>query len=103
MRSSFIGLADYGKAVTHRANDRRNMTGMPTRPLFCLATALVPAALGAPGLAGAPPLHFTAPIFVHQDLAGGEPLLSPAPTHGALLYTSHEGTTRVYAPRLTAS
>src|SRR3954453_20757550 len=103
MRSSFIGLADYGKAVTHRANDRRNMTGMPTRPLFCLATALVLAALGAPGLAGAAPLHFAAPIFVDQDLAGGEPLVSADPTHGTLIYTSHEGTTHLYAPGLTSS
>ena len=68
-----------------------------------LAAALAVAALGAPGLASAAPPHFQSPIFVDQNLAGGEPLVTADPTHGTLIYTSHEGTTHIYQPGLVSS
>src|SRR3954447_14053637 len=50
---------------------------------------------GAP--AGHPaPLGFPPPIFVDQQLAGGEPILLTDPVHHTIVYSSHEGTTHIY-------
>ena len=51
-------------------------------------------------VAPAAPLGFAPPIFVDQNLAGGEPLVTADPVHGTLVYTSHEGTTHLYQPGL---
>src|SRR5690348_5751190 len=78
--------------------------GMRLRTLLALAAAT--AALGAAGAAtpalGAP-LGFAPPVFVDQNLAGGEPLVTADPVHGTLVYTSHEGTTHLYQPGLATS
>src|SRR5947208_8591973 len=76
---------------------------MRVRLLFCLASALVATALGAAGVASGAPLHFAPPIFVDQNLAGGEPFVVADPFHHTLLYTSHEGTTHLYQPGLMSS
>ena len=39
------------------------------------------------------------PVYVDQQLAGGEPLCSTDTVH-TLLYTAHEGTTHIYRPGL---
>jgi hypothetical protein len=68
-----------------------------------IATALAVAVLGVPGLASAAPLHFAPAVYVDQQLAGGEPLVTADPVHGTLIYTSHEGTTHLYQPGLASS
>src|SRR2546430_102902 len=67
-----------------------------------LAAAVVGACALAP-VAPAAPLGFAPPIFVDQNLAGGEPLVTADPVHGTLVYTSHEGTTHLYQPGLATS
>src|SRR4051794_8029405 len=89
-----------GRRVSHER--RASFRGMSARLVFCAAVGLAAASLAA-ATASAAPVHFTAPIFVDQNLAGGEPLVSADPTHGTLLYTSHEGTTHIYQPGLTTS
>jgi hypothetical protein len=69
------------------------------------AAALVAAAFA---LAGAPaahaaPLGFSPPMFVDQQLAGGEPVLLTDPVHHTVVYSSHEGTTHLYRPGLASS
>src|SRR3954464_3666465 len=103
MRRSFIWPDDYDKAAAHRARNRRNMSAMRDRLLFWLVAGVLAAALGAPGLASAAPLHFAPPIFVDQSLAGGEPLVTVDPVHHSMIYTSHEGTTHLYQPGLVSS
>ena len=58
-----------------------------------LALALVGA--GEVALA-ATPVGFSKPIFVDQELAGGEPLVIADDVHHTLIYTAHEGTTHLY-------
>ena len=66
--------------------------------LIALGLATVaPQALAATG----PELGFGAPVFVDQNLAGGEPLVAPDPAHGTLIYTAHEGTTHLYRDGIT--
>ena len=76
---------------------------MTARLFFCLVAGLLVGALGAPGMASAASLGFAPPIFVDQNLAGGEPLVTADPVHGTLVYTSHEGTTHLYQPGLATS
>src|SRR5213593_1431201 len=57
--------------------------------------ALVGALHGAHA-ATMPALSFTPPIYVDQQLAGGEPEVFADTLHGTLVYTSHEGTTHLY-------
>ena len=76
---------------------------MRARPKFWLAALTLAASLIAPAAASAAPLHFSAPIYVDQNLAGGEPLVTADPVHGTLIYTSHEGTTHLYQPGLASS
>src|SRR3954467_5083574 len=40
--------------------------------------------------------RFAAPVYVDQQLAGGEPEVFADVLHGRLIYTSHEGTTHLY-------
>jgi hypothetical protein len=51
---------------------------------------------------GAPRVGFGRPLFVDENLAGGEPLILADPVHHTIVYTSHEGTTHIYRPGLTA-
>src|SRR4051812_15012394 len=79
-------------------------TGMRPRTLLGLTASLI--AVGAAGAvtpAAGAPLGFAPPGFVDQSLAGGEPLVTAAPVHGTLVYTSHEGTTHLYQPGLATS
>jgi|tagenome__1003787_1003787.scaffolds.fasta_scaffold20982876_4 hypothetical protein len=76
---------------------------MSARLNFCLALSLLAAALAAPAAGSAAPLGFSPPIYVDQNLAGGEPLVTADPVHGILLYTAHEGTTHLYQPGLATS
>ena len=66
------------------------------------AAVIVAAVLALPAVASAAPptVGFSAPQYVDQELAGGEPLLWNDPLHHTLLYTSHEGTSHLYRPGL---
>jgi hypothetical protein len=70
------------------------MTG--PRRLALVVTALV--GLLLPAGAVAAPLRFSTPIFVDQELAGGEPVMITDPIHHTIVYSSHEGTTHLYRP-----
>src|SRR6476469_9839340 len=52
--------------------------------------------------AGGPAVGFDKPVFVDQELAGGEPLVFADFKHGTIIYSSHEGTTHLYRPGFTA-
>jgi hypothetical protein len=69
---------------------------------FGLAAILVAAAPGSVS-AAAPAVRFAAPVYVDQQLAGGEPLVLADSLHGTLVYTSHEGTTHLYRNGLITS
>jgi hypothetical protein len=61
------------------------------------ATAIALAAsAGLSATATAAPVRFSKPIFVDQQLAGGEPLVFADRKHHTLIYTAHEGTTHLY-------
>jgi hypothetical protein len=59
--------------------------------------------LGGPGNAATQGPTFGAPIYVDQQLAGGEPEVIADTAHGTLVYTAHEGTTHLYRDGLTSS
>src|SRR5213592_496078 len=66
-------------------------------PLAVLLVVLVFAAL--PGASTAGPSSaptFAPPVYVDQQLAGGEPEVFADTLHGRLIYTAHEGTTHLY-------
>jgi len=63
---------------------------------FAAASAL-PAAATAAGFG------FAKPVFVDQNLAGGEPIVQADPVHHTLVYSTHEGTTHIYRPGLASS
>src|SRR6266540_4689369 len=46
---------------------------------------------------------FGTPVYVDRDLAGGEPEVMADPSHGTLVYSSHEGTTHLYRNGLLES
>jgi hypothetical protein len=60
--------------------------------------SIVSGAQAAPG----PAIGFDKPVFVDQELAGGEPLVFADYKHGTIIYSSHEGTTHLYRPGFTA-
>ena len=72
-----------------------------------LATLLGSAAMTAalPSAGGAAPSAptFAPPIYVDQQLAGGEPEVFADTLHGTLIYTAHEGTTHLYRDGLISS
>src|SRR5438876_5002328 len=73
---------------------------------FALASVLgLMAAAGLPGSSSAGPTAttFAAPVYVDQQLAGGEPTIFDDALHGRLIYTSHEGTTHLYRDGLLSS
>ena len=69
---------------------------------FALAAVLA-GLLGASGRAATQPTTFAPPLYVDQELAGGEPEVVADPMHGTLIYTAHEGTTHLYRDGITES
>ena len=65
-----------------------------------LALGLASAGRSAPSAAR---VHFGTPLYVDQDLAGGEPTVMADPAHGTIVYTAHEGTTHLYRNGLVTS
>jgi hypothetical protein len=59
--------------------------------------------LGGSGNAATQGPTFGAPIYVDQQLAGGEPEVIADTVHGTLVYTAHEGTTHLYRDGLVSS
>ena len=55
------------------------------------------------GVAGKSTVGFGTPIYVDQQLAGGEPEAIMDTLHGKFVYTSHEGTTHLYRDGYTMS
>jgi hypothetical protein len=70
--------------------------------LLLTLIALVGALPGS-GAAGTTAPRFAPPVYVDQQLAGGEPEVFADNLHGRLIYTSHEGTTHLYRDGLTMS
>src|SRR5213079_3445626 len=46
---------------------------------------------------------FAPPVYVDQQLAGGEPEVFTDAKHGTLIYTAHEGTTHLYRDGVVTS
>src|SRR5437667_10476137 len=46
---------------------------------------------------------FAPPVYVDQQLAGGEPEVFADSKHGTLIYTAHEGTTHLYRDGIVSS
>jgi hypothetical protein len=57
----------------------------------------------SPAVAAGPGLGFGKPLFVDQELAGGEPIVFADVAHGTLIYSAHEGTTHLYRPGLAST
>jgi hypothetical protein len=58
----------------------------------------------AGGAAGAPSAPtFAPPVYVDQQLAGGEPEVFADVLHGTLIYSAHEGTTHLYRNGIVSS
>ena len=75
------------------------------RGALWVAAAVVAALISMPVAAVAadgPPIGFDKPVYVDQELAGGEPLVFADYKHGTIIYSSHEGTTHLYRPGFTA-
>jgi len=67
-----------------------------------LGAALSLAIAGGSG-AGGTTLRFGTPVYVDQQLAGGEPEVIADTLHGDFVYTAHEGTTHLYRDGYTMS
>ena len=61
------------------------------------------AALPGSGRAGTAAPTFAAPVYVDQQLAGGEPEVFADTLHGRLIYSAHEGTTHLYRDGIVSS
>ncbi|MFL6066390.1 MAG: hypothetical protein ACJ74N_01500 [Gaiellaceae bacterium] len=68
-----------------------------------LVTIAVLAALPGSSAAATTAPAFAPPVYVDQQLAGGEPEVFADVLHGRLIYTSHEGTTHLYRDGITNS
>jgi hypothetical protein len=68
-----------------------------------LALVILAGVLPGSGAAGASAPRFAPPVYVDQQLAGGEPEVFADSLHGRLIYTSHEGTTHLYRDGITTS
>src|SRR6266436_4134115 len=87
--------AQRGGAMAHSSNLRRACWG-------AIAT-LGLLALSGSGYAGSSIQTFAPPMYVDQQLAGGEPTVMADQLHGTIIYTSHEGTTHLYRDGITSS
>jgi hypothetical protein len=67
------------------------------------ASALLAGLLTGTSSAGPSGPGFGPPIYVDQQLAGGEPEVFADTLHGTLVYTSHEGTTHLYRDGIVSS
>ncbi len=65
-------------------------------PLAALVVLFVLAALPGGSTAGPSVQTFAPPVYVDQQLAGGEPEVFADTLHGRLIYSAHEGTTHLY-------
>jgi len=61
-----------------------------------VGSAALMSALPGASAAGVTGPTFATPIYVDQQLAGGEPEVFTDALHGTLIYSSHEGTTHLY-------
>jgi hypothetical protein len=68
--------------------------------LGAVGTAILLASPGAAKVAGP---TFAPPVYVDQQLAGGEPEVFADTLHGTFVYTSHEGTTHLYRDGIVMS
>jgi hypothetical protein len=64
--------------------------------LSLLAVVTLVGLLPGSGSAGTSAPTFAPPIYVDQNLAGGEPEVFADTLHGRLIYSAHEGTTHLY-------
>src|SRR5436305_7543370 len=68
-----------------------------------LGLAALASVLATRGSAVTPGPTFAPPVYVDQQLAGGEPEVFADTLHGTLIYTAHEGTTHLYRDGLVSS
>src|SRR5438105_1973448 len=68
-----------------------------------LGLATLAGVLASRGSAVAPGPTFAPPVYVDQQLAGGEPEVFADTKHGTLIYTAHEGTTHLYRDGIVSS
>ena len=68
-----------------------------------LAVAAIAVALPGAGAASSTAPRFAPPVYVDQQLAGGEPEVFADALHGRLIYSAHEGTTHLYRDGITSS
>ncbi len=68
-----------------------------------LASIALLAALPGSSAAATTAPKFAPPVYVDQQLAGGEPEVFADVLHGRLIYSSHEGTTHLYRDGITNS
>lgn len=67
------------------------------------AAVLIAGFLASSGAARTTPPVFGTPVYVDQQLAGGEPEVIADTLHGDFVYTAHEGTTHLYRNGLVTS
>jgi hypothetical protein len=79
------------------------MNARRTILLAVLAAALAMVLAGGSGGASQAGVGFANPVYVDQQLAGGEPEVIADTLHGKLVYTAHEGTTHLYRDGYTMS
>ncbi len=73
------------------------------RPVALAALAALTLAVAGAGTAASNPDRFGPPVYVDQQLAGGEPEVFADTLHGTLIYTAHEGTTHLYRDGIVSS
>jgi hypothetical protein len=71
-------------------------------PALCIAAGIA-FIFGASARGTTTGVHFGTPVYVDQQLAGGEPEVFADTLHGRLIYTSHEGTTHLYRDGIVKS
>jgi hypothetical protein len=77
---------------------------LPSRVAVLLAAAVALGTLLGGATAAAPSgPAFAPPVYVDQELAGGEPEVFADTLHGTLVYTAHEGTTHLYRDGIVSS
>src|SRR6266536_2155064 len=79
-----------------------------TEPLFLTAIRRRRGRLDGSGIAsvagaGTSAPTFAPPVYVDQELAGGEPEVFADTLHGTLVYSAHEGTTHLYRDGIVSS
>src|SRR5213596_108787 len=77
---------------------------LPLRAVVLLAAAVAVGSLLGGATAATPSgPTFAPPVYVDQELAGGEPEVFADTLHGTLVYTAHEGTTHLYRDGIVSS